>query len=140
MITYDKFQSVCLERVSHPIFPVQVGTGPVKQVVKKGGDADLNAFPFPKLHDKDGGRYGTLQTMIVGDLDSDWVVWENVRTMILDKNRMVGHIPSHSRIAEIFAKYKAANKPMPFCISIGGPPLVTVLLSCPWAKGSARPG
>jgi 3-polyprenyl-4-hydroxybenzoate decarboxylase len=36
MITYDKFQSVCLERVSHPIFPVQVGNGPVKQVIKKG--------------------------------------------------------------------------------------------------------
>jgi len=140
MMTYDKFQSVLLERISHPIYPVQLSTGPVKQVIQKGADADLSALPFPKLHEKDGGRYGTLQTMIVQDLESDWVVWENVRTMVLDKNRLAGYIPPHSRLAEIFAKYKAANKPMPFCLSIGGPPMVTLTSFLPLGKGVSPAG
>ncbi len=140
MMTYDKFQATLLERVSHPIYPVQLNSGPVKQVIQKGADVDLYSLPFPKLHEKDGGRYGTLQTMIVGDLDSDWIVWENVRTMLLDKNRLACSFSAYSRIAEIFAKYKAANKPMPFCIAIGGPPMVTLTSFLPLGRGVSPAG
>lgn len=135
--TYPAFQSSCMERLQHAILPVQVNTGPVKEVIKKEKDADVTSLPIPILHPGDGGRYGTLQTMIVRDVDTDWVAWENVRTMVINKNRLVAHFPCHSHVAEIFRKYQALNRPMPFCLSIGGPPTVTLASFLHLPKGAS---
>jgi 4-hydroxy-3-polyprenylbenzoate decarboxylase len=133
--SYPQFLRTCTERLAHPIFPMESDTGPVKEVIKKSGEVDVTALPIPLLHEADGGRYGTLQTMIVQDLDSDWVVWENVRTMVIDKTRLVGHFPEHSHIAEIYKKYKALKRPMPFCLVLGAPPMVTATSFLPLPKG-----
>jgi len=135
--TYEKFLETCLDRVSHPILPIQVETGPVKETVKKGAEADVLSLPIPLLHSGDGGRYSTLQAMMVKDYESDWVVWENVRIMIIDGKRLVGYWPDNSKIKEIHDKFKANNKSMPFCLSIGGPPLVTVASFMPLPKGES---
>lgn len=134
---YSKFLATCLERMMHPILPIEVNTGPVKEQIMQGDTVDIRSFPVPKLHQGDGGRFGTLQTMIVKDVDTDWVVWSNIRTMIVDRNRLASPIDDNSSLGEIYRKYKALGRPMPFCIVIGGPPLVTITSFLPLAKGAS---
>ena len=45
--TYNQFLGTCMERMMHPILPVEVNTGPIKEVIKREGDVDINALPFP---------------------------------------------------------------------------------------------
>ncbi len=40
-----------------PVAPVTVNTGPVLENVMSGDKVDLLAFPVPKWHELDGGRY-----------------------------------------------------------------------------------
>ena len=68
--TYQHFLETCLERMTHPILPMEVDTGPAKDVIKTEGNVDVTELPIPMLHKGDGGRYGTLQTMIVKDTDT----------------------------------------------------------------------
>ena len=132
---YAAFLRSCLERMTHPILPIEVSTGPVKEQIQEGQAIDIRSFPIPMLHKDDGGRYGTLQTMMVKDVDTDWVAWNNVRTMILDRNRLTGPISENTALGEIYRKYKTLGRPMPFCLVIGGPPLVTITSFLPLAKG-----
>ena len=61
-------------RKADPIPPVVVKDGPVLQNVLEGDAIDVHAFPAPKWHEGDGGRYiGTECLVITRDPDSDWV-------------------------------------------------------------------
>jgi UbiD family decarboxylase len=136
-IGYAQFLNTCMERLAHPILPLEVDTGPVKEVVKSGADVNVTNLPIPVLHKGDGGRYSTLQTLMVKDLDTDWVVWQNVRAMVLDKNRLAVPIKPDSMLGEIWAKYKATGRSMPCCLVTGGPPLVTITSFLPLARGTS---
>jgi UbiD family decarboxylase len=133
--TYAQFLGTCFERMMHPILPIEVNTGPVKDVIKTGKGIDITELPIPFLHKGDGGRYGTLQTMIVKDVDTDWTVWQNVRTMVSGKDLLTGPILENTNLGEIFKKYRVLGRPMPFCLVMGGPPLVTITSFLPLAKG-----
>jgi UbiD family decarboxylase len=135
--TYSGFLNTMMERMTHQILPMEVDTGPVKEVWKSGEDVDIQSFPIPFLHKGDGGRYGTLQTMIVKDLESDRVVWQNVRSMVIDGTRLAIPIAEGSALGEIFAKYKAVSRPMPCCVAIGAPPLVTMTSFLPLEPGTS---
>lgn len=51
--------------------PVEVKTGPVKEVIIKGKDIDLYKFPVPRWHGLDGGRYiCTYQGTVTMDPDT----------------------------------------------------------------------
>lgn len=136
-ISYKAFLDACMERMAHPILPLEVDTGPVKSEVEKGEEVDLSKLPFQLLHKGDGGRYGTLQTLMVKDYDTDWVVWSNARSMYLDKQRLAVPITPNTALAEIWNKYKTMRRPMPCCLVMGAPPLVTVTSFLPLAKGSS---
>jgi len=135
--SYSELLNTCMERVNHPILPLEVDAGPVKEVVKTDGDVDLSELPIPMLHRGDGGRYGTLQTMIVKDIETDWTAWQNIRTMVVDKNLMVAPISEDTPVGRIYKRYKSIGKPMPFCLSIGGPPLVTISSFMALQRGSS---
>ena len=45
--------------IAHPIPPVIVNDGPVKEVVKIGDEVDLTELPIPLFHQGDGGPYIT---------------------------------------------------------------------------------
>lgn len=136
-ITYKGFLDACMERIAHPILPLEIETGPAKDKVQTGADVDLSELPFLFLHKGDGGRYGTLQTLIVKDYDTDWVVWTNARAMYLDQSRLAVPITPNTALAEIWNKYKAMGRPMPCCLVSGGPPLVTITSFLPLARGTS---
>lgn len=136
-IGYPALMSSMMERMTHPILPVEVDSGPVKSVITKGDQVSLASLPLPLLHAGDGGRYGTLCTLMAKDLDTDWMVWQNVRAMVADDKQLAIPMPEGSALARLYAKYKAADRPMPCCISIGGPPLVTAVGALPLAQGAS---
>src|SRR5262245_53525543 len=73
-----------------PIPPTTVTEGPVLENVLEGDKIDANAFPAPKWHEGDGGRYiGTECLVITRDPDSDWVNLGTYRVAIHDKNTLV---------------------------------------------------
>jgi len=99
-------------------------TGPILENRMSGADVDLFAFPSPRWHEKDGGRYiGTGCMVVTKDYDSDWVNVGTYRVMIHDRNHVgLDMIPGkHGAIQ--YRKYMAAGKPFPVAIVIGADPL-----------------
>ncbi len=108
-----------------PIPPRDVGTGPILENVKRDGEVDLNAFPAPVWHPKDGGRYiGTASLNIVSDPDSEWVNVGSYRNQILDANHLGLWISpgKHGRI--IREKYFQRAEPFPIVVVVGSDPLL----------------
>jgi len=104
--------------------PVVVNRGPAFENVRKNADVDVLIFPAPFWHELDGGRYiGTGCSVVTRDFDSDWVNVGTYRVMVHDRNHVaIDMVPGkHGRIH--YEKYKAAGKPFPVVIVLGGDPL-----------------
>jgi UbiD family decarboxylase len=112
-----------------PTLPVEfVADGPVNENVQRGEDVNVLAFPTPRWHEHDGGRYiGTGDIVIMNDPDSDWVNLGCYRVMVHDE-RTVGLYISpgkHGRL--IRERYWDQGKPCPVAVSLGQDPLLTTL-------------
>ena len=119
---------------SDPIPPAIVTEGPVLENVLEGDTIDANAFPAPKWHEGDGGRYiGTECLVITRDPDSDWVNLGTYRVAIHDKNTLVVFIEPGKHGDIIRKKYWARGQHCPMVISVGQSPALG-------AVGPATPG
>ena len=68
-----------IEPIPHAI----VDNGPVFENIMEGDDIDVEKFPTPMWHDKDGGRYiGTGSYNVTRDPDCDWINIGTYRVMI----------------------------------------------------------
>lgn len=124
------------KRISKPIDPSRVKSGPCKENIIKGKDINLFNFGAPMIHDGDGGRYiGSWHLIVTRDLDSDWVNWGTYRQMIHNENTMGGTVSDHQHIGQIYKKYEKANKPMPFATAIGTEPLCVLVSALPIPAG-----
>ena len=56
-----------LERVKNPVEPQIIGVGPVKEMIKKGKDVDLEALPIVTHCSKDAGPFVTAGMVIAKD-------------------------------------------------------------------------
>jgi 4-hydroxy-3-polyprenylbenzoate decarboxylase len=115
-----------VEPIPHEI----VKNGPVLENVLEGDDIDVEKFPAPLWHDKDGGRYiGTGSYNITRDPDTGWINIGTYRVMIQSKNEVGFYISpgKHGRIHR--DKYEANGESMPACIVLGGD-LMAFLMGC----------
>ncbi len=121
-ISWYDYTDELIRRSGQPIPPTIVSTGPCKENIHIGKEANLLEFPIPYLHEGDGGRYLTLSDIIQRDPDSGWVNWGNYRMMVHSKDKLgVLLQPGLGQGARIFfQKYEAREKTMPVCIAIGG--------------------
>ncbi|MBI4319456.1 MAG: UbiD family decarboxylase [Chloroflexi bacterium] len=128
-IPYHALQREYMRRISNPIKPYQVSTGPCKENIHVGKDVNLFKFPVPYIHEGDGGRYiATWAFTITKDPDSDWTNWGVYRQMIHTRNRTGGLIwPQQHNGMMYYRKYEARNKPMPFATVIGCDPICTIV-------------
>ena len=134
--SYDDFTYEYLARAGNTIKPNQVDTGPCKEIIKTGKDVNLFDFPWPYLHYGDGGRYGTIQTLITKSLQTDWVNWGNYRCLILGKNKVTFLMSKGQQASLMFyQQYEPANIPMPFAIAIGGDPAYFLAAASPIPEG-----
>jgi len=128
-IEYEELIATLNERYHFPIMPVKLTTAPCKEEIHLSKDIDVLEFPFPLLHEEDGGRYG-FGTVIAKDLNSEWQNWGVYRFMVLGRDRLVADFLTEPMMSKdlkaIYMKYAEANKPMPIAIAIGGAPAITV--------------
>lgn len=100
--------------------PAVVHDGPVTENVVEGDDVDVTAFPVPKWHEGDGGRYiGTADIVVTRDPDADWVNFGSYRSMIHTESE-VGIMSSpgkHGR--EHLDAYHERDEPCPIAIVPG---------------------
>jgi 4-hydroxy-3-polyprenylbenzoate decarboxylase len=108
------------------IRPIEVSSGPCKEVVDADNQVDLFKFPFPVVHSGDGGRYSSEQIIIVKDPETDGTHWGRYPAMVKTHNQLAVNAPPNSHLSNILSKYEAKGEPMPFAIAIGPPPALTV--------------
>lgn len=123
-------------RQFEPVPPETVTAGPVLENVMEGDAVDLDVFPTPRWHEKDGGRYiGTGDAVITRDPDTGGVNIGTYRCMIQGRNRVSVKMNKgkHGRIA--MQKYHAMGKPCPIAISIGHAPQLFMAAQMPMPVG-----
>ncbi|MBI2371440.1 MAG: UbiD family decarboxylase [Deltaproteobacteria bacterium] len=118
--------------------PVTVRSGAVQEVQQQGEDVNLLAFPTPKWHELDGGRYiGTGCVVVQRDPETGWVNLGTYRLMIHDR-RTTGILIAPGKHGMLIRdKYWAAGKPCPVAVSLGHDPLLFLLggIEIPYGVG-----
>ncbi len=113
-----------------PVKPISISSGPCKEIVDAGDDANVLKFPFPLLTDFDGGRYTNYNVIIAKDPDSPWVNWSTYRAMIHSRKSIGMMFNPGQQTADLYYyKYEPREIDMPICISLGSDPL-HFLASC----------
>ena len=108
-----------------PVPPVEVADGPVLQNRLDGDRLDVLAFPAPKWHEKDGGRYiGTGCSVITVDPENGRTNLGTYRCMVQGRDTVSIKMNKgkHGRMA--MEKYHAKGLPCPVAISIGEDPMM----------------
>jgi 4-hydroxy-3-polyprenylbenzoate decarboxylase len=122
-------------RKMQPVPPRVVRDGPVMENVLRGDDVDLLAFPTPKWHEHDGGRYiGTGSVDITRDPDEGWVNLGCYRVMIHDRNHVGFYISPGKQGRIQREKWFARGGRMPIAMSFGHDPAIYMAggIELPW--------
>ena len=103
-----------------------VKTGPVKEVVKLGGDADWNKLPIPFHKDKDASPYVTAMN-IIKDPETGFYNSCHAGTHAVGPRRgLVSFVTPHSHI--IMRKYREVGAEyMPIAFVFGVPPAYEIM-------------
>ncbi len=101
-----------------------VAYGPVLENVMMGEDVDVEKFPAPVWHEKDGGRYiGTGTYSITRDPEENWLNAGAYRAQVHDK-KSVGILMAAGHHGYIHReKYFARGEKMPVVMVLGGDPM-----------------
>ncbi|MBA7564768.1 UbiD-like decarboxylase [subsurface metagenome] len=136
-IGWKEYRDEFIRRFNQPIKPmvVEESEAPCKENKMIGKDVDLLKFPWPFIHQTDGGRYSAgFQAEIIEDPDTGWVNWGCYRLMVLSKNRHTGlQVFGQHGPTMFYTKYEPRGIPAPYCYIIGGDPAIL------YASGSALP-
>lgn len=129
-----------LRRLYAGIKPTIVSTGPCKEEVHLGKEANLLEFPWPYLHHGDGGRYTTTGCWCMEDPEEHWTNWANYRGMIHTKNAL-GYDPTFGQQGDIIMrKWHARGEAMPVAYYVGSDAFTFVgaAFRAPWGIWEAE--
>ena len=118
-----------------PIEPVKVSSGEVNENQMEGDKVDLSAFPSPKWHELDGGRYlGTGCVVITKDLEEGWTNLGPYRIQVHGPNTAGIYISPYHHGAIMIRKYWAQGKSCPIAVAIGIEPRIfmAACMNMPW--------
>ena len=112
--------------------PVVVDSAPCKENILLGTDVDLDQFPAPVLHDRDGGAYlNTWGTIIVSTPDRSFTNWSIARVMKIDDRHMTGSFFSLQHQTKLWREWSDQGKDMPYAIVQGTEPAVPLVSGMP---------
>lgn len=104
---------------TEPGEPQLVSSGPVKEIIIRGNDVDLNALPVPVWNEGDGGPYITMGVLVV----------RKAGTYNLSLNRMQVHDRRQTGIAPYLPQFPdnaacipAGSEPIEAAVVFGGSP------------------
>ncbi len=117
--------------------PNVVKDGPILENVQSAEKVDILAFPVPKWHELDAGRYiGTGDAVITRDPDTQQVNLGAYRIMVHDR-KTTGFWSNPGRHGRIHRdKYHSAGKACPVAVSVGHHPLFFVISSTTVPEGA----
>jgi 4-hydroxy-3-polyprenylbenzoate decarboxylase len=119
------------------VAPIVVKTGPVKDVILRGEAIDQTAFPVPKWHYLEGGRYiHTFSGIVTRDPETRAMNVGVYRGMIGRKDTAPFLlIKGGQHWGAHFVKWAARSEPMPVACVIGGDPIMPFLAGSPIPAG-----
>jgi 4-hydroxy-3-polyprenylbenzoate decarboxylase len=118
-------EALASAREREPLPPVEVATGPCKEVKLTGDQINLEELPAPWLHDGDGGRYiNTYGIIIAQTPDKKWTNWSIARIMITGKNTMTGIVHPLQHVGMVHKAWADIGQPMPFALALGVEPAI----------------
>src|SRR5262245_10211109 len=117
--------------------PVVVRTGPVKEHILRGAEIDQTAFPVPRWHYREGGRYlHTFSGIVTRDPETRVMNVGMYRGMIGQRDTTpMPLIKGGQHWGVHFAKFAARGEPMPIACVIGGDPIMPFLAGSPIPAG-----
>jgi len=109
-----------------PVEPEFVKDAPIlENIVEK--DINLDAFPIPRWHELDGGRYiGTADMVITQDPEEGWINAGTYRVMMRGPDTLNIYISPGKHGGLHREKWFAQGKPCPVVISFGHHPLLFI--------------
>lgn len=114
---------------SRSLIPYEVvADGPIFENVLMGDAVDLDIFPAPMWHEKDGGRYiGTGCYNVSMDPETKWINLGTYRIMTRDKTSVTynANLGKHGQVHQ--RKWAARKEMMPVALVIGGDPIIFLL-------------
>lgn len=124
-----------------PVTPRIVDTGPCKENIWRGSQVDLTRFPVPLLHAADGGKYfGTYGFHIVQSPDRTWDSWSVARSMLHDRNTLVGPAMPQQHLGMIREMWKQRGEPTPWAMALGAPPAALAVAGMPLPEHVSESG
>jgi UbiD family decarboxylase len=104
--------------------PIEVGDGPVLTHAMRGDDVDIERFPAPTWHSRDGGRYiGTGDIVVVRDPETGETNYGTYRACVQGRDRVSLWIIRHKGGRIIAEKYWSRGQPCPVALVLGCDPL-----------------
>lgn len=102
---------------------------------------DLTRFPVPLLHAADGGKYfGTYGFHIVQSPDRTWDSWSVARSMLHDRNTLVGPAMPQQHLGMIREMWKQRGEPTPWAMALGAPPAALAVAGMPLPEHVSESG
>jgi UbiD family decarboxylase len=117
--------------------PVDVGDGPVFENTIKGDEIDLNAFPSPFWHERDGGRYiGTGCAVVTRDYDTGTTNLGAYRMQVQDDGRAATvNIEAGKHGAQHIRRWFEAEGRAPIAVSLGHHPVFLIVAGTEVPRG-----
>lgn len=105
-----------------PLQPQEVNDGPVKEVVLKGGQVQLDQLPVSHISERDAGPYLAFSETIVRDPDSGIYNTAVLRLQVKGRNKLGIYCIRGRHTWSIYQKYEKMGRPMPVAIVTGHHP------------------
>ena len=117
--TEEKIAEVIGEREIRQVPPRHVETGPVKDVVYRGDEVDLNQLPILVHHEHNDGAYITMGVMVTKDPDTKSSNLGIYRHKKVDRNKLGVYYSWGKRLQYIHRKAESRNEPLDCAIVLG---------------------
>ncbi|MDP2646694.1 MAG: UbiD family decarboxylase, partial [Desulfobacterales bacterium] len=117
-----KLVQTYLERLRHPVQPVQVATGPVKEVVRTGKDVNLLKLPQIVHHEKDAAAYITGAIALAKDPKTKKINASFNRLMIKGQDTFGIHLTEAKNLWDFYKNAEADGSPLEVAFVIGNHP------------------
>lgn len=124
------FMRVLADRMGKQVPPMEVDTGPCKEIKITGDDVDLTKFPIPFSGDLEG--VPNITAGLSNKLDPE-MMWQNVairRLCLKGKNKLSEFINPVQQDFRIWLKYREKGEKMPVAYCVGTDPLCIILSCC----------
>jgi UbiD family decarboxylase len=120
-----------LKREKRVISPKLVSNGPVKEIVLKEDNVDINSLPIPKHFKQDAGHYITSGILVAKDPETGVINSSYHRLQVKGKNKLGVSLHSRRHLWDFQRRAEECNESIEVAIVIGVHPAIS--LGSVWA-------